>query len=63
MKEIYEFFNIDFKPFIFIGVFLVLVLVLIFVIKAIKDYKNNKMIKEINDKLDEINKKLDNLGK
>jgi len=63
MKEIYDLINIDLKPLVFVGVFLILIIILLCILKAIKDHKRNKLINEIAIKLDEINEKIDRLIK
>lgn len=63
MKEIYDLINIDLKPLVFVGVFLILIIILLCILKAIKDHKRNKLINEMAIKLDEINEKIDRLIK
>ena len=63
MKEIYDLINIDLKPLVFVGVFLILIIILLYILKAIKDHKRNKLINEMAIKLDEINEKIDRLIK
>ena len=41
MKEIYDLINIDLKPLVFVGVFLILIIILLYILKAIKDHKRN----------------------
>ena len=63
MEEIGKLINMDFNLYIYLGIFLVLVLITIYIIKAIIGFKKDKMIKDIYDKINEIYENIDKSNK
>ncbi len=63
MEEIGKLINMDFNLYIYLGIFLVLILITIYIIKAIIGFKKDKMIKDIYDKINEIYENIDKSNK
>lgn len=63
MEEIEKLINMDFNLYIYLGIFLVLILITIYIIKAIIGFKKDKMIKDIYDKINEIYENIDKSNK